>query len=314
MGVDVLLNTKKEGANLQQDTVSRESVVNNNSWMLERDKPFVIHNDIDGLLSAMLLSQKVNWNLVGFYDLKSVWFDTSFEGSIFDPIYIDLDVTHFQARSAGHHIILQHGKFHVNPNLLFNKNIYNFETKYPLGEILFLLWLYDEKLPVNKDSWYWLLHADSSWESYYGKVTEKTERLTQIIERNVDDWLRSKLNFPPLADFLRQHKYQDFKRRIDELIMPNKFGRGDQFSFRMQNWDRERTGIVDVLNHLESVLSWSATAIPRKLRKVRELVNFTLSDYDRDMFSKVLPYFRDNIFSHGVTYFNPPSMKVSLIA
>jgi hypothetical protein len=82
----------------------------------------------------------------------------------------------------------------------------------------------------------------------------------------------------------------------------------------MQNWDRERTGIVDVLNHLESVLSWSATAIPRKLRKVRELVNFTLSDYDRDMFSKVLPYFRDNIFSHGVTYFNPPSMKVSLIA
>jgi len=298
---------------MYQKTVDKDFVRRNSMWLLERNRPFVVHNDVDGLQCAMLLSNKLGWNLVGFYDLKCVWFDSSYKGALFDPIYIDLDVTHPQAQSAGHHIIVQHGERHLNPNILYNKSIHNFETKYPLGEIFFLLWLYDEKLPSSKDSWYWLLHADSSWKSFYGKVTEKSDRLSKIIKENVDDWLRNKLGFPSIADFLRQHTYEDIEREIVRKVLRYKFGRSDQFNFGISNWDVEKRKVINLLNDLESIFPWEAVSVPENITRVEEFVNFTLSDYDGGMFEKVLPYFGRKIFSHGITYFNPPSMKISLM-
>jgi hypothetical protein len=296
-----------------QRTINKDLVRQNNPWLFERNRSFIVHNDIDGLLCALFLSNKLDWNLVGFYDLKCVWTDSTYGGTLFDPIYIDLDVTHSKAQSTGHHIVAQHGKHHLNPNILYNKSIENFETKYPLGEIFFLLWLYNENPPSNEDSWYWLLHADSSWKSYFGTVTEKSDRLSQIIKENVDDWLRNKLGFPPIADLLRNNTHDDIEKKIYNKILRHKFGRSDQFSFVMSNWDMERLKIVNLLNHLESIFSWHTIRMPTNVRKLEEFTNFTLSDYDEKMFGKVLPYFGEKIFSHGITYFNPPSMKISLM-
>ncbi|RLC44478.1 MAG: hypothetical protein DRH57_09115, partial [Candidatus Cloacimonadota bacterium] len=35
----------------------------------------VIGNDLDALLSAFVLKNKFNWNVVGIYDLENLWFD-----------------------------------------------------------------------------------------------------------------------------------------------------------------------------------------------------------------------------------------------
>src|SRR5512135_2591600 len=92
-------------------------------WLSQRQRPMIIGNDIDALLSAQFLYHVLDWTVAGFYNYTTLYHDPTI-----DPracVWVDLDVYHSDLASIGHHILrptpadrIPGHRSSVNPNLL----------------------------------------------------------------------------------------------------------------------------------------------------------------------------------------------------
>ncbi|HJH30741.1 MAG TPA: hypothetical protein C5S50_00770 [Methanosarcinaceae archaeon] len=166
-------------------------------WLWEDNLDMIVHNDFDGLLSAYLLHHFNNWNIIGFYDLKNIWYSKHKNiDDLHNAIWVDLDISKPYVRSIGHHILKLNNnqqapylKHSLNPNLIRNVTQLNFGTKYPMGTCHLIIALNDIKIKNNGLSKYLFWHPDSSW------INGQNHRFF----KNVNYWINSFLQIPLLG-------------------------------------------------------------------------------------------------------------------
>ena len=53
--------------------LKRNDIIKKYPWINKKKQKFIISADYDGLICASLLNHYKNWELVGYYDLESIW-------------------------------------------------------------------------------------------------------------------------------------------------------------------------------------------------------------------------------------------------
>ena len=229
-------------------TFSPPFVRRRHPWLDARDQTVVIGDDLDSIMSAVLMRHLLGWRVVGFYtDYTRVWYSQGTNpAALRDAVWLDLDISRQEIRSIGHHILLTGPRDalvchreSVNPNLLRGVTARSgsgrngqhgegcpcggitFPHKYPLGTIHFLLWLYGVDigaLDALQTGLLWL--PDSSW------INGQSQRY----RRNVVDWVNNWISHPALVSTVGRIDTAMFERRMRDVVMPaivaTGFGRG----------------------------------------------------------------------------------------
>lgn len=280
--------------------VTREEVLRRHPWLTERDKQMVTHNDLDGILTAMILNEELGWELVGVYDLVTLQFTSSFKGNIREPIYVDLDVTHKSFKSMGHHILGEDEGDHLNINRVFGIGHNQYGKKYPLSTALFLFWLFDldfNKLPTIAKLF--LLHSDSAWINYHGYKNKN--KYTQ----NVTEWF-GRLEMTDAFSFM---KHPDLVASIEKYVLPNTYSYNHQCTylakrgklvFRDSNYD-----VQTYVNNLCKIFNYKPLQMPTDLVERGRFKRKEFDVIDRSL-KKTLDKAKEDtsIFSYSVKYAN----------
>jgi len=274
----------------------------------------VVGNDVDGLLSALVLSEALGAYIIGFYDYRTVWIGDAYaKSAVKDAIWVDLDIYNRRIRSIGHHILhFRRGdstpghKNSLNPNIL--RGIYHgsFKQKYPLGTFHFLLWYFDLDVPSKDLALAMAWWPDSTW------INGQSHRYRW----NVEDWL---FNFVPTATLLKTFPLidtRDFERLMRDVLyrrlkaMGVKTGRGQvesrhlklagyQCQFRDPN--ESRSMVVSLLEMGKAVFGFRMPPLPERFVPVngkRQPIRYSEIRERWDDFDGFLA--RERVFSYAI--------------
>jgi hypothetical protein len=181
----------------------------------------IIGDDLDSLLSAMLLQERYDWPIAGVYSKYTRLWHNGTKHDFLQKLYsgrlvaIDLDIHHYAVPSLGHHILsiksnddLLGFTHTLNPNLMRGFAIENqFWRKYPLATIHFLVWLFQEKSWLKGNAEYLLWLADSSYIN--------AQRYTE----NVFEWCNDFFNFSPFAEKISHLQTAEFEENMKKNIL-----------------------------------------------------------------------------------------------
>ena len=160
-------------------------------WITEPNKKCIISPDLDGLLSSILLSNFLKWQVVGIYTVNELYLAKNHlniqpnqgpEEIIISNnlVFVDHDIYRKDILSVGHHLLQwsentpipnhTEGNNSLNPNLLRKITKQEFNRKYPYGTFHFLLacfsaWGFLKDFNPDDELTTLLLHIDSSFES-----------------------------------------------------------------------------------------------------------------------------------------------------
>lgn len=294
----------------------------------------MIGDDLDAALSAVLfLDRHPNAKIIGIYSQYSTIY---YSGScawedVLHAVWLDLDIYHGACRSLGHHIVrlkrrekLPGLANSLNLNDLWGKSLENFDEKYPLGTIHFLMWLFGQEIPNVHDADLLLWLADSAYINGQERAFRKRwhEGRPEWDERagfrwNVKSWLFGAVQVKSLQRTFEQvdtlafeERMRDFQAKMDAHGFAQGEGQvashhlqlfgyqcqptGDTGAFvlRLLDFCAEHTGWqftpfqVVALTHLQSR---SGTRVSEKLGRVRAqgLAAFLET---QNVFSYVLPH------------------------
>jgi hypothetical protein len=207
----VLLEKTKKRKNTNGELMSNilYNVKEKHKWLFEEKQNYIISNDVDGLLSGLLLQHCVNGSIVGVYDCKQLYVCKDID--VNDAIFVDIEIWRSQVRSIGHHMLcyspknltskIEHNLHQcIQPNIIDKKFVNKqYGEKYPLGTI-HLLWSLFE-MSLNNIDYTWLLMADGMLNNY------------MKYSANVIRWLE-KLNLIQLVDHTT-NLHRDIRLKID---------------------------------------------------------------------------------------------------
>ena len=244
-------------------------------WLTEKNLPFIISADYDGLICASFLHHYLKWELTGYYDLETIWISENAIQNKDKLIWVDLNILPRQGRAIGGHIVTIDKQAPAgflsscNPNILSELTVNDFRDKFPFSTIIYLLWLHGLELPRDLMARLLILHADSVWLK------------AQHYPENIQRWEKcmSNYNWKWLFQSVNTHM---FEKRIDQLLYPtlkeigaisgrgklsgkhsNIIGRQYQFN---PDWDE------DVILHLFRLfgrhLKYSPPALPRIVKRL----------------------------------------------
>tara|TARA_Y100001970_G_scaffold292530_1_gene434191 strand:- start:2336 stop:3262 length:927 start_codon:yes stop_codon:yes gene_type:complete len=165
--------------------IKRTEIIKQFPWLKKKNCKYIISSSYDGLICASFLNHFLNWKLVGYYDLESLWIDKSAAHNKDDIIWVDLNILPIQGRAIGGHIVAYDNKIpkgfdsSCNPNILVKLSEKDFKYKYPFSTIIFLLWLHKKYPPSTDEAKFSILNADDVWLKYQNynancKLWEKT--------------------------------------------------------------------------------------------------------------------------------------------
>lgn len=203
-------------------------------WLKPSADPLnvIIGDDLDAALTAVLfLCKHPNAQIIGVYSkYQTVYYSTAHTwDDVLDAVWLDLDIYHPRARSIGHHIVrtdsrellpgLQNS---LNLNDLWGKSLQrNFEEKYPLGAVHFLMWLYNQEIPNLPDADLLLWLADSGYINAQSRVHRKRRRDSNIewvegkgFRLNVKSWLYGAVQVKSLQQSFEQVDTLAFEQRM----------------------------------------------------------------------------------------------------
>jgi len=194
---------------------SAELILKNFPWAFEKQHSMIIGDDLDAIMSSCFLHHYLGWKVKGFYVGYSKLFIEKNYDAWRDAIFVDLDISQNNIRSIGHHILqldnnnpfdIGH-KNSLNPNLLRGVTMKNFQGKYPLGTIHFLMWLHDFRFKIKDDLQNMLWVADSTW------INGQSHRFRD----NVYDWIKY-FNLTSLMDGFGEIDTKNFERKLDDVV------------------------------------------------------------------------------------------------
>ncbi len=185
----------------------------------------MIGNDIDALLSASFLHDRYGWPVTAVYNYRTIFFDAQFSKTAFVRqlhsgaiLAVDLDIAMSSVPSIGHHILqikssdfLPALRLCLNPNLLRGISRSEFQSKYPLATIHFLMWLFDDYPPeVDRVGELLLWLADSVY------INGQSHRF----RNNVRQWLREFVPNRLLLEVLDDIDHREFEYDMKEMLIP----------------------------------------------------------------------------------------------
>ena len=305
------------------------------AWLHNNEpKNVIMGDDLDAALATLLyLKHNPNARLVGFYaDYTTIFYSETLDiTDLADVIYIDLDIYHTKCRSLGHHIIRHKKKddlanFHNSCNLCELKNLTcnDFKTKYPLGTVHFLLWLYKENLPKNEFAEQIIWLADSAYingmsEQY--KLDKNTQALKKVksYRENVDNWLENEMPFEVLQNTFTKVDTKEFEEKMQILqqkMLENGFkkGYGQSVSQHLQlsgyqcqppknaNAEEITAYFEKLFSFLIKITNWQPKNVQFDLKNLKNLKlnrktatidkDFDLNEFlsDKKVFSYVFPF------------------------
>ena len=149
--------------------IQRKKIINQFPWLKKKNCKYIISSSYDGLICSSFLNHFLNWELVGYYDLESLWISKNAIDNKEDIIWVDLNILPIQGRAIGGHIVAYNNKIpkgfdsSCNPNILVKLSSGDFKYKYPFSTIMFLLWLHKKYINSNDDAKFAILNADDVW-------------------------------------------------------------------------------------------------------------------------------------------------------
>lgn len=157
---------------LNATPLNYERLLDQHSWLIERDRDCVLSPDCDGFLSGLLYSNVFNWRVRGFYDGKVLLHSREIRPS--DCVFLDMDVFRPEVKSVGHHMVCY--SFAELPanwasfqncvqlnNLRGADALHYWQNKYPFGTVHFLIGLLQfsgNLTEISEDAHWPLLFAD----------------------------------------------------------------------------------------------------------------------------------------------------------
>ena len=275
------------------DKINFDEILERNKWLQSESMNCILSPDSDGLLSALLMSKYLNWNIVGFYDGKVLLLKNGI--SCFDEktVFLDMEVFRSNVRSIGHHMVNYNKRLLnktrelsklfqnnyaqcVQPNLLREfdaKN--NFRIKYPFGTVHLLLAILGSRLFNIK------IHKEAICPLFF---VAGTFNVLYSYPENVLNWL-SYLRFDegnnPLKE-LFQNDYTVFSLIID---MDKFFRKRDEISVTNERGDRLRISETDgstynITENERGLWDINDDAVDRISEFIRLLASLTGWDFD----------------------------------
>lgn len=173
------------------DTCDYNQIKENFPWIIERNRLCVISPDLDGILTSILLSHFLDWQVVGMYSINDLFLlkkwlkkrrpeiaEKLIESN--NLVFVDHDIYRSDILSVGHHLLQwsrdtpipnhTEKKSSLNPNLIRCITKKEFNRKYPYGTFHFLLacfsaWKILGDFSPDDELTTLILHVDSSFES-----------------------------------------------------------------------------------------------------------------------------------------------------
>jgi len=296
--------------------IIRKNIFNNFKWLKEANKSFIISADYDGLICASFLSHHLNWNLVGYYNMEKIWISQEGLAQKNNLIWVDLDIVPKTGKTLGGHIVsvdkqLPSGmKSSCNPNILNNISSDNFDKKYPLSTLSFLLWLFNISIPSTYAAKFLVLHSDSTWLKY------------QKYTKNFNNWiaLLEGYDWPSL---FKNIDSVDFEKKIDQEFYPLMIQMAASSGFSKlkskhlhiksreyqfnPDWDEDV--ILNLFDLFAQYLFWSPPPLPNISRKINgKKYSISIKDVEKKGLNNFIK--KNKIFSYAIT--SPETMKYTI--
>ncbi len=286
---------------------TRDDIIKKYPWINQSKQRFIVSADYDGLICASLLNHYKKWNLVGYYNLESIWISDEAKKYKDDIIWVDLNILPHQGRAVGGHIISIKDESpkgfdtSCNPNILAGLNSSMFKKKFPLSTLLFLLWLYNIQISKTILSKMLVLHSDSSWLK------------AQNYNENVNLWTTALCDYDWKWLF-RNVLSKTFEKRIDDILYPqlssiyaiSGYSKLKSKNLYLQSrelkvnpeWDE------DVIHNLFEIfatnLKWTPPKLPEIISRVDGKKNkIALKDVKKNGLLNFLK--RERVFSYTIT-------------
>jgi hypothetical protein len=208
--------------------------------------------DLDGYISALLLSNRFNTTIVGFYNNRELLIKDGIKPK--DCIFIDCDVLHPNIRSVGHHITdrdetnkASYNKEGIQINNFFGVSLESrlpkadFSFKYPFSTFILLSWILDiTHSKFTKWQKFLMLQADGVFNvvSNYSHSTAKWDE----IMGGIVDSLYGKYGVKDIIN--HQGKYRDIRKKSMGLET-NGQGKGTEKIKRLVNSFNQSTKQFD---------------------------------------------------------------------
>ena len=287
--------------------LNRKDIFKQYPWLNEEKHKFIISADYNGLICASFLSHILNWELVGYYDLESLWICEQDAKNYNDLIWVDLNILPKLGRAIGGHIVSLPEQTPMgfqtscNPNLLVNLTSADFKNKFPFSTLIFLLWLHNYQIKKTLFARLLVLHSDDTWLK------------CQEYNQNVNHWVDILLNFN-WKWLLQKVDKSMFEERVDQILYPelNQIGAVSAFgklkskklnitSKQFQcNPDWDENIILSLFNLFGNELGWTPPRIPvinkciignRQKNKLSIIKKYGLSKFllDNEIFSYAIP-------------------------
>lgn len=194
----------------------RRQILERFPWILERDRHMILSTDLDGILCGIYMHHFFGWKIAGFYDLERICISQQVQ--LQDAIWLDLDISHPQIYSVGHHILTLKPSEPLslppmlekclNPNIERMISRKEFQRKYPFATIHLLIWLHSDSINGQLDDFQKMLlyFADSSWIN------------AQRYNKNCRDWVENFIDLPLLVEMVEQAPTVEFEHRAEQFV------------------------------------------------------------------------------------------------
>lgn len=156
--------------------IDYREVITQHPWIVSKNQSAIISPDSDGFLCGLLLTNYLNWRIVGFYNGKLLLLQKGLRSR--DCIFLDVEIFRSGIRSIGQHMLLYNKnqtpttwdrlKDCLQPNNLRHYDaLHDFQTKYPLATIHLLLGLIgtNASVAVPDTAIAPLFFTDGSWQN-----------------------------------------------------------------------------------------------------------------------------------------------------
>jgi len=287
--------------------IIRKNIFNNFKWLNEKNKSFIISADYDGLICASFLSHHLSWNLVGYYNMEKIWISKDGLEQKNDLIWVDLDIVPKAGKTLGGHIVMLNKqlpaglKSSCNPNIHNSISSDNFNEKYPLSTLSFLLWIFNISIPKNNMAQFLVLHSDSTWFKY------------QKYTKNFRDWLSILEDYKWSALF-KDIDTLDFEKKVDQEFYPlmiqmsatSGFSKlkskhlhikSREYQFN-PDWDEDV--ILNLFNLFGQYLFWNPPLLPKIIKKINgKKYSIPIQDVKKIGLNNFVK--KNKVFSYAIT-------------
>jgi len=296
--------------------IIRKKIFNNFKWLKSTNKNFIISADYDGLICSAFLSHFLKWNLVGYYNMEKIWISKEGIHEKKDLIWVDLDILPKAGKTLGGHIAIFENeipkglKTSCNPNIIRKLSNNDFQKKYPLSTLSFLMWMFNVPVPSSSIAKFLILHSDATWLKY------------QRYSKNFNEWT-SILNNYDWNLLLQDINTINFEKEIDQKFYPLIIRSGASSGFSKlkskhlniksreykfnPDWDEDV--ILNLFDLFGQYLSWSPPILPNIYKKINgHKKTISLNEIKKIGLNKFIK--NNKIFSYAIT--SPKTLKYTM--